>query len=94
MRFLTCRVLVGYLRGRMFDQPRECGSHPILEDVDSRPLLQHFLALQRADVVEVDVHGQPGIAEDEQVQGRAALQDPSSLERGVRVQGVQEMHQA
>ena len=36
MRFLTCRVLVGYLRGRVFDLPHECSCHPILGDVDSR----------------------------------------------------------
>ncbi len=33
------------------------------------------------------------MAEDEQIQGRAALKDPSSLERRVPVQSVQQIHQ-
>ena len=33
MRFLTCRGLVGYLQGRMFDLTRECGGHPVRESL-------------------------------------------------------------
>ena len=40
--------------------------------LDPGTVRQHVLALQRADVVEIGVHGQPRMAEDEQIQGSAA----------------------
>ena len=61
--------------------------------LDLGTVRQHVLALQRADVVEIDVYGQPRMAEDEQVQGGAALKDPLASQRRVGVQDVQEMHQ-
>ena len=61
--------------------------------LDLGTLREHSRATQRADVVQIDVHGQPGITEHEQVQGRAPLQDPRTPKRWVGIEDIQEMHQ-
>ncbi len=55
-----------------------------------RPLLEHGLAVRRADVVEVDVDRQAGQVEDEEVDGRAALERQATTEERVGADAVED----
>lgn len=59
--------------------------------LDSRPLLQHRLAVGSANVVEVDVHGEAWQTEQEEVQGRSPLQGDSAFQEGVAAQRIQQV---
>ena len=58
--------------------------------LDLRALGEHRVAIRSADVVQVDVDGQPRHVEDEQVERRAALERNAPLEKRMRVQPVQQ----
>ena len=50
-----------------------------------RPLGDHLVARRGADVVQIEVHGQTGHLEQEQVQRRSALERQPSSQEGVRL---------
>ena len=59
-----------------------------------RLVCEHGGAVAGADVVEVDVHGQPRHVEEEEVERRSALERDARTKEGVRAQRLQQAEQA
>lgn len=62
--------------------------------VDLGPLREHDLSVERADVVEVDVHREARHVEHEEVERRAAFQSDASAQERVAPQSVEQAEQA
>jgi len=61
--------------------------------LDLGPFQQHRLPVHRSHVIEIDVHREAGNGEDEEVQGRAALEDQLVLEEGMATDGIEQLEQ-
>jgi hypothetical protein len=67
---------------------------PLQPPFQFRPLGLHTLAAYGSDVVQVNIHGEARHIEQEQVQGRATLEDEAIPQEGLAEDPVQEPDQA
>src|SRR5690606_29965011 len=75
----AARVLAGYA----LDLDAHPAAHRLDRLLDLRPLREHRVAADSANVVEVDVDGEARDVEDEQVERRAALERYARLQERV-----------
>ena len=76
------------------DRQPIAGAHRAHGLLDLRAFVEHRFPGRRADVVEVDVDRQPRHVEDEEVERRAPLERDARLQERMRVQSVQQGHEA
>jgi len=61
--------------------------------LDLEPFQKHRFPVHSTNVIEIDVHGEAGNGEDEEVQGRPALEDQLVFQEGMAADGIEQLEQ-